>query len=146
MKTKAEYARDWRSKNTTRVKELNRECYERCWENSTLVRIRNRCKKEGIPFDLTIEDVKRPELCPYLGVPLEIATRYSPSVDRKQPKLGYVKGNVEVISFKANQMKSDATIEELLSFAKGILNRFSEEPQHSLDFEDLEIIGAGGIR
>jgi hypothetical protein len=38
------------------------------------------------------------------------------------PELGYVPGNVAVISRKANLMKNDASSEELLAFAKNIAN------------------------
>lgn len=37
----------------------------------------------------------------------------SPTIDRINPKLGYIKGNVWVISNKANRFKNDATLEEL---------------------------------
>jgi len=38
-----------------------------------------------------------------------------PSLDRKVPALGYVKTNIFVISFRANRIKSDSTVEELKS-------------------------------
>ena len=37
----------------------------------------------------------------------------TPSLDRFVPNLGYVKGNIRVISFRANRLKSDATIDEM---------------------------------
>lgn len=37
----------------------------------------------------------------------------SPSIDRIIPELGYTKGNIRVISNRANLLKSNATIEEL---------------------------------
>lgn len=37
----------------------------------------------------------------------------SPSIDRIIPELGYVRGNIAVISMRANKLKSDATSEEL---------------------------------
>ena len=42
------------------------------------------------------------------------------------PELGYVKGNVRVISYKANIMKSDATIEEIKLFAKNVVKYLQE--------------------
>ena len=37
----------------------------------------------------------------------------SPSLDRIIPEKGYVKGNIIVVSLKANTMKNNATIEEI---------------------------------
>lgn len=34
-------------------------------------------------------------------------------MDRVIPELGYVKGNVEIISYRANRLKNDATYHEL---------------------------------
>lgn len=84
-----------------------------------LWRIRNRAKTAGIPFDLELEDIIVPEVCPVLGIKIETiigggANQYgSPSMDRIYPDRGYVKNNVRVISNRANLLKSDATIEEL---------------------------------
>lgn len=41
----------------------------------------------------------------------------SPSLDRIRNELGYVRGNVIVISNRANRLKSDASIEELRDIA-----------------------------
>lgn len=37
----------------------------------------------------------------------------SPSLDRIVPERGYVRGNVVIVSFRANRAKSDLTIAEL---------------------------------
>lgn len=82
---------------------------------------RQRAKLKSIPFELTIEDLPSaiPETCPVLGIPIcsnvggRKTTPNSPSIDRVIPALGYVKGNVRIISHRANQIKSDATTEEL---------------------------------
>jgi hypothetical protein len=79
---------------------------------------RQRSKELNITFDLCPEDILIPAKCPALDVPFEYGTPYAMSIDRINPKLGYVKGNVQVISRKANLMKQDASSEELRTFAK----------------------------
>lgn len=79
---------------------------------------KTRAKKHHLPFDISIEDVVIPEHCPLLGIKLEKSKtgrlQYaSPSIDKIKPELGYVKGNVWVISWRANTLKSDASLEEL---------------------------------
>lgn len=81
---------------------------------------RTRARKSGLPFDITPEDVIIPKLCPILKQPLVVLSGgpYSPSLDRIKPKLGYVRGNVCVISHRANSIKRDATKEEILLMAQ----------------------------
>lgn len=93
-----------------------------------LARIKSKCLKNNIPFDLTIDDLVIPDVCPIFGIPLKFGVKTpnsfketrgcatpddSPSVDRIFPHLGYVKGNVVIISFRANNLKSNASPEEL---------------------------------
>ena len=44
-------------------------------------------------------------------------TDNSPSIDRLIPELGYIKGNVNVISLRANIIKNNATKDELIKIA-----------------------------
>lgn len=82
-----------------------------------LSRAKNRARKLGIPFDLTAEDVVVPPSCPVLGIPLTVGLKIfndnSPSLDRVKPELGYVRGNVVVVSYRANRIKNNATLVEL---------------------------------
>lgn len=76
-------------------------------------------------FNLSIEDIVIPAACPILNVKLSKPggdKKYSPSLDRIDNTVGYVKGNVRVVSYKANHMKADASREELENFANNILN------------------------
>ena len=41
----------------------------------------------------------------------------TPSIDRINPKKGYVKENIIVVSMKANRIKTDATVEEIRKIA-----------------------------
>ena len=66
-----------------------------------------------------------PERCPVFGVKFEDGirgrwSRNAPSVDRIRNSDGYVRGNLQVISLRANTMKTDATAEELEQFARWI--------------------------
>ena len=79
---------------------------------------KQRAKKKGLPFDLELADISIPAFCPALGIPLFVGAGRgpkpnAPSLDRIVPELGYVRGNVAVISYKANAIKSTATAEEI---------------------------------
>ena len=89
--------------------------------------IKNNAKQRNLEFNLTKDDIVIPEYCPILKVKLDVNTmstknRYAPSVDRIDSKKGYIKGNIMVISIKANMMKNDATDEELLNFSEYFIN------------------------
>ena len=75
--------------------------------------VRSRARRAGIPFDLALEDVFVPDFCPVLGIRLVWTGRAgaedNPSLDRLVPQKGYVKGNVAVISRRANRIKNDGT-------------------------------------
>lgn len=101
------------TKNTRRWQLKHPEKY--MWGRSKQASI-----KLNLPFNIEIEDIKIPKICPVLKVPLVVGTRYTPSLDRIIPQLGYVKGNIQIISMKANTMKTDATFEELKLFAKWV--------------------------
>ena len=93
----------------------------RCFICRLVERKKNICKRNNIPFNLEIADIKIPAVCPIFGEPLIPGSKdikYIPSLDRVIPNLGYVKGNVQVISFRANSKKKDATLEELKAILK----------------------------
>ena len=75
---------------------------------------KSRAKKFNLPFTLTHKDIVVPTHCPALGLPLDFSSKEcTPTLDRIIPALGYVAGNIAVISWRANRLKSDATSEEL---------------------------------
>ena len=96
-------------------------------ESSILARVKSRAKLKGIPFNMTVEDITIPKVCPILGI--ELTFNYgkgsghhddSPSVDRIYPDRGYVKGNVRIISARANLLKNNATPQELEAVLKDL--------------------------
>jgi len=104
----------------------DRERYERDDVGVILNRARQRAKTRGLPFNLSRCDIIIPDECPVLGLELMRAkggkaAPNSPSLDRIDPDKGYVFGNVRVISYRANVMKSNASADELRRFAEFVL-------------------------
>ena len=87
-----------------------------------------RAKLKGLEFNIDISDIVIPEYCPVLKIklyPSKVACKAnSPSIDRIDPTIGYVKGNIQVISHKANSMKHSANVEELLLFAEWVRKEY----------------------
>lgn len=78
-----------------------------------------RAKKDGIEFTISIKDLgQSPERCPILDIPLfkEFKSKRgnpnSPSIDRIDSNKGYVPGNVHIISWRANCLKNNGSVEE----------------------------------
>jgi len=111
-----------RKSNKFNIKLLAKSKYKNLHElkQSLFSGAKKRALKKGLEFNIELKDIRIPEKCPILKVPLVCSTRYSPSIDRVFPDKGYVKGNIAVISTLANSMKANATLKELLIFAKNI--------------------------
>jgi hypothetical protein len=96
-----------------------------------LATAKHRAKQKGLPFNLTYADFDIPIVCPVLNIPINVSDNKSsdtsPSLDKIIPELGYVVGNVQVISKLANTMKSNANIEQLLAFANWVNKEFNKE-------------------
>jgi hypothetical protein len=98
-------------------------------EASLLAHAKQRAKKLGIPFAIKRTDIKIPEYCPVLGIKLTIAPKLtfsSTTLDRIIPKLGYVPGNIAVISLRANQLKNNASLEELEALVNWMSGKLKE--------------------
>lgn len=107
--------------NSNRVKGENVEV-------KMLRRAKGRAKERGVDFDLVLEDVVIPNLCPVLGIELKMhqgrsgGNPNSPALDRIDNSKGYVRGNVMVMSHLANMMKSSATNGQLVKFAEWVID------------------------
>jgi len=85
-------------------------------------RAKYRSKLYNLPFNIELSDIVIPEYCPVLGIPIDRTFAgktpgkrhaQTPSLDRIIPSLGYVKGNIIVISFRTNRLKQNASLQEL---------------------------------
>lgn len=101
-------------------------------EKLILMRARRRAKKFGVEFNITESDIVIPKRCPVLGIRMSRrpgrACADSPSLDRINPKRGYVRGNVWVISWRANRLKGDATVAELERLVRAIKIAVAKPP------------------
>lgn len=78
----------------------------------------------GKPWDIEFGDLEFPVNCPVLDIELnyfaEVRAENSPSFDCLDPTKGYVKGNVIVMSWRANRIKNDGTAKEHRQIAQFI--------------------------
>ena len=83
-----------------------------------IVGARSRSRQRGELCNITLEDLEPvPTHCPYLAIPLRKTGRRtdnSYSIDRRDPECGYMKGNVLICSWKANRIKGQHSITDLL--------------------------------
>lgn len=108
--------KDWEEKNRGLLLVSRRMYYAANIKKALIAGARKRAVELGLPFNITEDDICIPSHCPVLGVELIIGRDNpgnSPTIDRVKPDAGYVKGNVIVISHKANTIKSDATYDEI---------------------------------
>lgn len=90
-----------------------------------LAQAKQRAKRKGQEFNIDSTDLIIPDSCPILKIPLFVGENKhcgnSPSIDRIDPLKGYVKNNVQIISYRANMLKNNGTLSEfklLVEFLK----------------------------
>jgi len=84
-------------------------------------RARKRAASKGLDFAIIREDIVIPATCPALGIALTIGGKRSassPSLDRIDPDIGYVPGNIRVISDRANRLKGARPLAVLQRLAR----------------------------
>ncbi len=131
-------AKKWAAANTEKRREISREWARKNSKTKYLWEIRRRkthpiryliskakarSKRYGIPFEISVEDVSLPTHCPLLNIPLDPCSDlrdFRPSLDRLDNSKGYIRGNVVVVSWRANRLKGDATADELETIARNL--------------------------
>ena len=93
-------------------------------------RAKLRSKKDGREFSISLEYLislyPKTGICPVLGTKMEFGGQpeSSPSIDRIDNTKGYIEGNVAWISNKANSVKGDSSIKDILSLAEWLKSPF----------------------
>lgn len=141
--SRARARRAYANRDRSRYREARRRYYDDP-RVRMLSHARRRTRELGLPAcDLRREDIVLPAACPVLGIPLKdyrgsrAAGMDSFSLDRIDPSRGYVRGNVIVVSLRANMIKSCATVDELAKVLKFysqvvLLETLSRERANSL--------------
>jgi hypothetical protein len=123
--THADYSRQYKHKNQ---------------EQTMISYAKDRAKRKGFEFNIEKSDIDIPIICPILGIPifkemnlnrLSGPSGNSPSLDRIDNAKGYIKGNIQVISHRANTMKANASPQELIRFANWVIYKYGG--QHEKD-------------
>ena len=126
---RTQYARlkRWRSnpKNRVKMRKANKLRHRADPRNKMISAAKRRAKLLNLPFDITKNDLILPKKCSILGILLQVnSDRWednSPSIDRIIPELGYVRGNIQIISFWANRIKKNRvfnSVADMLSYIR----------------------------
>jgi hypothetical protein len=116
--------REERKNKPEKVRQKQRTWYANNDVSRIYAYAKNSAKIRQVEFSIDKEDIQIPELCPIFGIPLirvgGARTDNTPSIDRIDPSKGYVKGNVWIISWLANRIKTNATPSQLRRIADAI--------------------------
>lgn len=92
---------------------------------------RQRAKEKGLEINITSDNFEIPKFCPVLGIKLKNGKGKtlpsSPSLDRINSNLGYTKGNIMVISWRANSLKRNGSIDEFQKIIEYMRNNLIQE-------------------
>lgn len=124
----------WRQRRKLKIEIFGRSIFP---EDAIRVKLYKRVKQTAaarkIQIDLQEDDVAIPEVCPILNIKLSYAIGVGgsdqASIDRIDSTKGYTADNIQTVSLRANILKRDATLEELVAlgeWAKKILGENGE--------------------
>ncbi len=108
--------------------EANKSSYRKNIYKRLLHAAKNRAIKNNIPFSITEEDLTKITHCPILGEKFCFGTKnvhphkFSRTIDRIDPELGYIPGNVLVVSSLSNVVKNNGSLNELGEIIKFLKN------------------------
>lgn len=126
-----EQRRTYRERHPDRIVERGRRYRETLPFNTAFYQIKTRAKRKGIPFDITIDYLKEiwTSKCPVFGTDLQFFSGQDKgrntvdplrqaTLDKMKPTKGYVKGNVQWMSKRANVMKHDGSLDEMVKLGE----------------------------
>lgn len=127
-----------------RKREINRNSRINHYEHKMWANAKKHAPERGLEFNIDESDIVIPDKCPIFQKPFEFGKDFyydwTPSLDRIDNTKEYIKGNVWVISHKANVMKNSATWDEIKVFCQNIL-RYSPNNNEKkvIELKDKEL-------
>jgi len=116
--------KEYQHNHNKRYSERRRELRVLNWDLQKFQKIRYRARKDGVYFNITAKDLRslypKDGLCPVFKKPFVFGelSEWNLSVDRIIPELGYQVDNIILVSKRANTMKSNATVKEIIKLGK----------------------------
>jgi hypothetical protein len=114
--------KEYHFKNKDAIKVKKKQYYNDRPERVLLESAIHRAKLKKLECNITVDDIVIPDICPILGIKLFKGhgkkCDNSPTLDRIDNDKGYIKGNVIVVSNRANTIKSYGTYEEHIKVAE----------------------------
>ena len=110
-----------RARRESKIYERRKKSLAKTWRQNNIAKqllrsAKARAKLNNLEFNLELSDIIVPILCPVFGTLLKPNDRgmsdNSPTLDRVDPNKGYIKGNIAVISWRANTLKKNGSVEE----------------------------------
>jgi hypothetical protein len=133
-KTTKDYHKQWSKDNADHLEEYrqtpkykeqqrlaSKRFREKNPESNMLRSVKQSARIKKLECNIDKTDIIIPDVCPVLGIPLfknGKLTANTPSIDRIKPELGYVKGNILVVSLLANRIKTNATAAQIFAVGK----------------------------
>lgn len=98
---------------------------------SLLKGAKNRATKKAIHFSLSVDWARKrwTGFCELSGLPFVLGKKghggaiFSPSIDRKKPKLGYTENNCRFVLHALNAFKMDGSEEDMIAIALAFLKK-----------------------
>lgn len=110
-------SRKWNKNNKEKRNNYYSSYYKEQTPEYTLLKpARDRAHRENVPFSIKESDIKINKNCPICDVimfrsDIPGGTRYSPTMDKVIPELGYVPGNIAIICKLCNSTKGSGSAE-----------------------------------
>jgi hypothetical protein len=141
VECRRENSRKTAAKSRRRIKDVNdpiitrdyiigeiKHGLSRSLEMQLFITAKRRAAKKNVEFTIKVTDIKIPDFCPILNIKLDkiwgskIQNNFNrsnkASLDRIDPRLGYLPKNILVVSYRANMIKGDGFPDEHRNIAK----------------------------